>query len=152
MDRSKQEGSALIVSLIILVILTVIAFSASRTTTLEERMTANSQKKIEAYQTGIAELSSQFVDLKESGTTSLNNAIKATDHSEDLTSKMDDSTGGISVSTEVEYINKGLPPPGYSLTDFVGYNFEMNVNVDITNIGANSNQTLGLKYAMAKTQ
>ncbi|MGI0120411.1 pilus assembly PilX family protein [Zooshikella sp. RANM57] len=41
----KHNGSALIVSLIILVVLTVIAFSASRTTMLEEKMTANSQKK-----------------------------------------------------------------------------------------------------------
>ncbi|RDH45521.1 pilus assembly PilX family protein [Zooshikella ganghwensis] len=149
MDRNKQKGSALIVSLIILVILTVIAFSASRTTTLEERMTANSQKKIEAYQTGIAELRSQFVELK-GETTPLNSAIRDSAKKTSLTQKMDDTSKGILVATEVEFINKGLPPSGYSLTDFVGYNFEMNVNVDIANIGANSNQTLGLKYAMSK--
>ncbi|MGI0120410.1 hypothetical protein [Zooshikella sp. RANM57] len=63
---------------------------------------------------------------------------------------MGDTEKGINVATSIKYINQGLPPPGYSLTDFVGYNFDMNVNIIIVNIGANSNQTLGIKYAMSK--
>ena len=52
----KQQGMVLLVGLIILVVLSLLAISSIRTTTLEERMTGNSQDQQIAFQVAEAAL------------------------------------------------------------------------------------------------
>ena len=47
---SKQKGIAMIVTLLLLIVLTIIALSSSRNTTLQLRMSSNMQSRIEAIQ------------------------------------------------------------------------------------------------------
>ena len=54
--KSYQQGSALIFSLIILLVMTIIGISALGTTTLEERMAANDRNQRVAFQTAEAAL------------------------------------------------------------------------------------------------
>ena len=60
--RSKQQGAALVVSLIILVVLTIIGITAMRTSTLEERMSGNMQDTLKAFSAAESALDRAFSD------------------------------------------------------------------------------------------
>ena len=61
-DR-RQNGAALITALVFLVILTMLALSSMSTSTLEERMAANSQEINRAFQTAESGLELAFDDV-----------------------------------------------------------------------------------------
>lgn len=50
--KTTQHGAALVTALVLLTILTILAVSAMTTNTLEERMAANYQEAIRAFQAG----------------------------------------------------------------------------------------------------
>lgn len=55
-SRHRENGAALIVSLVLLLVLTMLGLSAMSTTTLEERMAGNMQNRMLAFQAGEAAL------------------------------------------------------------------------------------------------
>ncbi len=61
-QASSQNGAALITALIFMVILTMLALSSMNTSTLEERMAANSQEVNRAFQTAESGLEIAFDD------------------------------------------------------------------------------------------
>ncbi len=84
--ESRQRGAALVVALILLLVLTLLGVAALRTTTLEERMAANSQERNRAFhaaESGLtqgllsmlpgADLSSLIYDPPDSGSQMLDN-------------------------------------------------------------------------------
>ena len=60
--QGKQRGAALITALMMLVILTMLGLSSMNTTTMEERMAANSQEVNRAFQTASTGLEMAFDD------------------------------------------------------------------------------------------
>lgn len=54
--RNKQQGAALVISLIILLVMTLIGVSSLQTTTFEEKMTGNIRDKAMAFEAGEAAL------------------------------------------------------------------------------------------------
>lgn len=139
----KQKGSALIVSLIILIVLTVIGFSASRTTVLEERMASNSQNKLKVYQLGISELNSQFVDMR-SDTDELVKAIKHKGEAQDQTEIVSDT--GATVTTQLTYMSDASIPDGEDLPETRAYRYHLDTDIVVTNANVQTNQTLGVQY------
>ncbi|WP_027707095.1 PilX N-terminal domain-containing pilus assembly protein [Zooshikella ganghwensis] len=148
----KQKGSALIVSLIILIILTVIGFSASRTTVLEERMASNSQNKLKVYQLGISELNAQFVGMR-SDPSELVKAIKSKGTPQTQTAKVEDKvTVGATdkkvseVDTELTYISDASIPDGEDLPETRAYRYHLDTEVEVINANVQTDQTLGFQY------
>lgn len=62
-ELGRQDGAALIVSLLFLVMLTLIGVSAMTTTTLEEKMAGNARDYNVALQAGEAALKDAWVDI-----------------------------------------------------------------------------------------
>lgn len=62
-ERCRQDGAALIVSLLFLVMLTLIGVTAMTTTTLEEKMAGNARDYNVALQAGEAALKDAWVDV-----------------------------------------------------------------------------------------
>ncbi len=62
MNAAKQSGAALITALMFLVILTMLALSSMTSTTLEERMAANSAESNRVFQVAETGLSVAFAD------------------------------------------------------------------------------------------
>jgi len=61
-SRGEQRGAALITALMMLVILTMLGLSSMNTTTMEERMAANSQEVNRAFQAASTGLEMAFND------------------------------------------------------------------------------------------
>ncbi len=69
-DRSRQSGSALIVGLIFLLVMTMLGLTAMQTTSLEERMAGNLRDKDLAAQ--VAEMALRAGEIEALGTAALN--------------------------------------------------------------------------------
>jgi Tfp pilus assembly protein PilX len=67
--RQRQEGIALVVGLIFLLVMTMIGISSLSTTALEERMAGNLQHKTLAFQTSEAALARFFNDISQENST-----------------------------------------------------------------------------------
>jgi type IV pilus assembly protein PilX len=137
---SRQRGAALVVALILLLVLTLLGVAALRTTTLEERMAANSQERNRAFhaaESGLtqgllsmlpgAALSSLIYNPPSSGSQMLNNDASATTRS------------GATITAEV--VDSGPMPVGSGTeanqgTNLAAYYF------NVTSTGGN-NMTAG---------
>ncbi len=62
LNRTRQSGAVLIVAMIILVILTLLGVSTMTSTSLQERIAANTQEKVHAFQAAETGLNQAFVD------------------------------------------------------------------------------------------
>lgn len=71
----KQRGAVLVVSLIVLLLLTILAITASNTATLQERMASNAQEANVAFQAAESGLSSMVTPLQKSSTTPSSDAL-----------------------------------------------------------------------------
>ena len=61
-NRTRQSGAVLIVAMIILVILTLLGVTAMNTTSLQERIAANTQEQVHAFQAAETGLNLAFAD------------------------------------------------------------------------------------------
>lgn len=62
--RTPQNGFTLIICLVLLAVLTLIGISSVEHALIEEKMSANTQAKITAFQAASSEIGTQFVRLK----------------------------------------------------------------------------------------
>jgi len=62
LERTRQSGAVLIVALIILVVLTLLGVTAMNTTSLQERIAANTQESAQAFQAAETGYSQAFAD------------------------------------------------------------------------------------------
>jgi type IV pilus assembly protein PilX len=79
----QQQGSALIISLLILLVMTLIGISAMSTATMEEKMAANDRNQKVAFLTA------------EAGLTEAENAIATNNTYQDLQNKLADKKSGV---------------------------------------------------------
>ena len=138
----RQRGAVLIVSLILLVVLTLLGVTSMNTTSLEEKMAANSQTTTRAFQTAETGLSIAFND----------NAAY------DLSGAYDPSSSTVSNTSDVVDLEgdfKGWSPPPsgslYSATSFQAAHFEFTSTGRVA--GGNVSTTLrGGAYQIAPKQ
>ncbi len=113
--RKHQQGAALVVSLVMLVILTLLGVSMMNTTKLEERMAANTQETTQAFQSAETGLSQGYDDANswDLNTTANQAAVKIPGSTRDETSEYVTS-----------YITTTGPPSGYDVSQFQTAHFD----------------------------
>ena len=107
-----QHGAALVTSLVILLVLTLLGIAAMRTSTLEERMAGNVQDTVHAF------------EAAESGLNAAMNDTGALSLTAEVTNQY---TFGSSRAETTTRFNQFSPPrrgSGYSATSFEAANFE----------------------------
>lgn len=109
---ANQRGVALIMSLVILLILTILGIAAMRTSTLQEKMSANIQESTRVFQVAESGLKES---LNKQGTFDLYAGTTNTF-----------TYGGGSTSVATNYLQMSPPKrgSGYSSVDFDGANFD----------------------------
>lgn len=164
----QQNGAALVVALIFLVVMTVAGITAMRFSNLEEKITGNVLIKNHNFQVAHSEIRAQLLDFNTS-ITALDNlqkamnqatptsAEKAADPTSNmlpatarkslaLTKKISNSTS--TVASTVRYLQEA-PCEGASTTKFTCFNFELNSTAS-TASGSQSWQSQGFKYTLSK--
>lgn len=135
LSASKQQGAVLITALVMLVLLTLLGITSMGTTTMEERMAANSQESNRAFQAASTGLEIVFNDGKAFDTRN----TKDTDGTgNDTYADLDDPTkdksntnvGGGSYSARATYnsiyVSNTAPPRGSGWdSTYAYYNFDL---------------------------
>ncbi len=136
---SRQRGIALIASLLMLLVMTLIGLSAMERTMTEEKMASNSQQKAMTFQAAETAIQ-QFLDG--SNDVVYTNSING----EDTTISYHQDGDTISISASMEYIGETMVL-GNSVGD-VGYEFELTGVGSIAGTSASSTNVQGVLYIM----
>lgn len=117
LGKSRQGGAVLIVSLILLVVMTLLGLSSMSTTSLQEKMAANSQEGTRAFQaaeSGLAIGYNQLIERK-----SVDSFV--------ITPTDIDADGYTAHSTKVDFVVWTAPPvgSGYSKNNFAAAMFQI---------------------------
>ena len=146
----QQKGSALFLSLIFLLVLTVLAISTMKGSFLDEKMAANTQFKQQVFQASQSEGEGQF-ELYLTNHNFLQQAFDQAQPGSSATGPVNPpqqvAHNNITKDIELEYIATAQPPSGFSFGVFVGLIYSQNTESNLTNTNANSDQTLGINYA-----
>lgn len=133
----RQRGTALIMSLVILLILTILGVTAMSTASLEEKMSGNIQEGTRGFEVAESGLQKGFLDSAQfviSGT-AVTTAYPP--------------INGRKAEVTTTYLQEGSPPRGLGFsTDQKAYHFQqqskVNAQVDSANIGLNTTVTRGV--------
>lgn len=141
--HGRQQGAALIVGLILLLVLTVLAVSTMRTASLELVMAGNVQYRENAFQLSESGLESVIQQVRSNLLT-----LNATDGwSQALGATRIEPLNG-EFETSVRYLSSGTPYSGYSPSDFQFLHFQIDSEGRTDQRGARSLQSQGI-YAIA---
>lgn len=135
----RSRGVALVTSMVILLILTIIGIAAMRTSSLEERMAGNVQETTSAFEAAESGLNKT---LNQAGSLSLTTEVTK-----------NYSFGSAQVVTKTKF--KEFAPPkrgsGYSATNFDSANFDQN-STGSTGGGARTTVHRGVAQIVPKAQ
>ncbi|WP_163836202.1 PilX N-terminal domain-containing pilus assembly protein [Spartinivicinus ruber] len=146
---NSQQGATLVISLIMLLLFMLISISAVKSANFEEKMTSNSQYDIQIYHATYSVIQQHTVSLKQDNKPFVQ-ALKSNTKKYQLADKL--NIKKVSQESELEYLSTGAPPPQFSLSkDYAGYRYKLKTKAEITNIGASSNQAVGLMLAAPKS-
>ncbi|HEB63262.1 MAG TPA: hypothetical protein ENJ07_02140 [Gammaproteobacteria bacterium] len=135
----KQQGIALIASLLMLLVMTLIGLTALERTTIEEKMAANSQQKAITFQAAETAIQ-QFISTSSDAvyTNSINSV--------DTTIAYHQEGDAVSRSASLEYLGETIVL-GNSIGD-LGYEFELTGVGSIGGTAASSTNVQGMVYIM----
>ena len=144
----KQQGAALVVGLVLLLVLTILGVSVADSMSLQSNMARNSQFSVHSYQVALSEIAAQLLDLDEDIAPLDNALLNGTEPrtGDDIFMQ----PANFNQTVQFDYIGEGLPPPGYSVDSYVGRLFELNSRAQLNNTGIFSDQTQGFNYAGPK--
>lgn len=163
----SNRGSALVMSMIFLLVLTIAGVTAMRFATLEEKMAANSQASAHVFQQAQSEIRTQLKHLataagrnqlnsldyptmpKEANSTTLKYmpetasqreylAVASTETSTNLISNINDNR-------QIRFIRDGHCGDGSSIGKFICIDFEIEVEAELSN-GVYSHQAQGFTF------
>jgi type IV pilus assembly protein PilX len=159
-NRYRQQGVALFVSLIILLVLTVIGVGALSGTSLEERMAGNYQQSMVAFQaaeTAIEKVivSSDvggagandnpfYVETSDPTILAINAGIDATTTVSTITDTSSLSNATLVTATTVIYIGTDACP-GASFGSLICYQFNLQANASVNQTSANTTHLQGIE-------
>ena len=172
-SRKNSGGSALIIALIFLLILTIAGITAMRFSSMEETMAGNSQSRNYVFQQAVSEIYLSLFDF-EKNTSARNNLVTAQDKTGKETDanllKMLPSTHNASIffdsklkdvgetvpsqatkKNKLRFISKAPCDDGSSVDKFICLSYEVNVTAAIDN-GAASTQTQGFVFKNNKAE
>ena len=110
LTRKSQRGVVLVISLLLLLVLTLIGLAATRSTTLEERMTANQRDQDVAFQAAEAALRDGESALQSAAPGQFNNTNGYYDSSSTVT-YTDQSVWDSSTTNSIVYSGTLTPAP-----------------------------------------
>ena len=152
MDSIKrQRGSVLLSTLLVMMALGYAGYYAMETAITGTRLASHEQTRLQAYHYAFNELKAQMQWL-ESNPNTLTQAQKSSPQSlANITFSTCPNTGDACLSSNVSYIGESLPPVGFSVTEFKGWVFELNTKAHLHQIGAASDQTRLIIFAIRRT-
>lgn len=127
----RQKGVILIASLVVIVIITIIASAIVRTSSYEEKMSANMQTYNRTFQAAESAVE-----------TAIDNEtlmFEATDANDDLSSVLAVplGTSGVTATAQTEFIGEGIVP-GNSLGTVSSFRYEVLATGEMTNFDAST--------------
>lgn len=129
---AKQQGAVLITALIMLVILTLLGLSSISTTTMEERMSANSQEITRAFQAASTGLAQVFDDEEAFATTNTLTVDGTADDPYDKSASVGSSgTYAYNATTKFNsvYRQSTVPPRGSGWdSSYAFYHFDLSAS------------------------
>lgn len=146
----RQHGAALITSLIVLLLLTVMGVSGIRNATLEESMAFNAQAKSITFQASETALGAVVTNQESVLDTAIGSGIGSVSNND--YSAMANPPGAataVSATTTTTYIGRQLPDNS-SLETWVSYTFDVRATGAMADASATSVHLLGIKRQMPR--
>lgn len=148
-----QSGAALIVSLIVLLVLTLIGVAGMNTSVMQERMAVNSQNSNRAFQAAESTVSALTNQLYANDLTLLRESMQsATEESSVITVTTLDAGNGITGSYQARYLGEIIITSGSSMNadessnQLKGYRYELIGEATMANTGAEARVFKGIEY------
>ena len=175
MMKHQQRGSALLMSLVILMVLTVLAVSSMNSSQLNEKMVGAAQAIGKTFQETKSEIKAniQFYATDDAllmASWALPLATPRTKLRVDGSGDAAEYKLGANIGKTINMVQRtfttpgdayektieitfekegGTPPPGYTIDDFVGLQYELRIKSALGK-NSSSDQTQGFKYAAPK--
>jgi len=149
----KQKGAALIISLIVLLVLTLIGVAGMNTSVMQERMAVNSQNSNRAFQAAESTVSALTNQLYANDLTLLRESMQgATGLSSVVNVTTLDSANGISGNYQARFLGEIIITSGSSMnadessSQLKGYRYELIGEASMANTGAEARVFKGIEY------
>jgi type IV pilus assembly protein PilX len=161
MNKKNQSGAALLVSLIMLVILTIIGVSSIEDITLQSNMTRNSQFKMQAFNTALSESEAQVprllteIVLLQNAMNDPNNTVAIPDTDFVMASSSNPFDQSVDIiymepstdaGDDTNFSQGSAVAGGYSMGSITEAAYDMNSVATLPNSGSKSDQIQGLRY------
>ncbi|WP_336368336.1 PilX N-terminal domain-containing pilus assembly protein [Marinobacter sp. C2H3] len=150
---SDQHGAALIISLIILLVLTLIGVAGMNTSVMQERMAVNSQNSNRVFQAAESNVRALTNQLYNNDLSILRESMQsATEKSDKVTVNTLDSTNKITGSYQARYLGEIIITSGSSMdanessSQLKGYRYELIGEASMANTGAEARVFKGIEY------
>lgn len=148
----KQSGAALIVSLIILLVLTLIGVAGMNTSVMQERMAVNAQNSNRAFQAAESTLGALTNELYANNLDLLRESMQTGSKESAKVAQTLDATNGVTGSYQVRYLGEIIITSGSSMdadegaSDLKGYRYELIGESEMANTGAAARVFKGIEY------
>lgn len=149
----QQRGAALIVSLIVLLVLTLIGVAGMNTSVMQERMAVNSQNSNRAFQAAESTVSALTNQLYANDLSLLRESMQsATEESSVVSVKTLDSGNGITGTYQARFLGEIIITSGSSMnadessSQLKGFRYELIGEAEMANTGAEARVFKGIEY------
>lgn len=150
---SDQRGAALIISLIVLLVLTLIGVAGMNTSVMQERMAVNSQNSNRAFQAAESTVSALTNKLYANDLSLLRESMQnSSGESSKVTVTNLDSGNGITGTYQARFLGKVIVTSGTSIdgnessNQLEGYRYELIGEASMANTGAEARVFKGIEY------
>lgn len=149
----KQQGAALIVSLVVLLVLTLIGVAGMNTSVMQERMAVNSQNANRAFQAAESTVSALTNQLYANDLSLLRESMQsATEESSVVSVTTLDSGNGIKGTYQARFLGEIIITSGSSMnadessSQLKGFRYELIGEAEMANTGAEARVFKGIEY------
>jgi type IV pilus assembly protein PilX len=150
---SGERGAALIVSLIVLLVLTLIGVAGMNSSILQERMAVNAQNMNRAFQAAESSVSTLNNELAADNLDMLRQSMQNADNLSDLTVVANfDPDNNVSGEYQARFLGEVIVTSGSSMdanessVDLKGYRYELTGHGEMADTGAEVRVFKGIEY------
>jgi type IV pilus assembly protein PilX len=155
--KNKQQGAALLVSLILLLIMTLVGISAIDSVTMQSQMARNAKFSQDCYQLALSEIEANSRKTSATNPEGFSERIQQVTIEDtiipflDAEYKMQDLANDLSMNLTANAIYKGEGTRWDGSGEVTGLKFEINSNCIVAG-GGGSNQTQGINVPSPKSE
>ncbi|MCM0610991.1 PilX protein [Marinobacter sediminum] len=148
----KHSGAALIISLIILLVLTLIGVAGMNTSVMQERMAVNSQNSNRAFQAAESTVGALTNQLYANDLDLLRESMQSASEESSKVEQTLDASNGVTGRYQVRYLGEIIITSGSSMnadegsSDLKGYRYELIGESEMANTGAGARVFKGIEY------